>query len=55
MLVCASTNERKLKEVEMSAQELNDTEKQILADLYAATNRTVDDLPYTVEFDAMLE
>ncbi len=39
----------------MSAQELNDAEKQILADLYAATNRTVDDLPYTVEFDAVLE
>jgi hypothetical protein len=38
----------------MSVQELNDAERQILADLYAATDRTVDDLPYTEEFDAML-
>ncbi len=39
----------------MSVQELDDAERQIIADLYAATDRTVDDLPYTAEFDAMLE
>ena len=39
----------------MSVQTLDDAERQIIADLYAATDRTVDDLPYTAEFDAMFE
>ena len=39
----------------MPTQELNDGERQILADLYVATDRTVDDLPYTAEFDAMFD
>ena len=36
-------------------QKLDDVAKQIIADLYVATDRTVDDLPYTAEFDAMFD
>ena len=39
----------------MSTQKLDDAAKQIIADLYTATGRTVDDLPYTAEFDAMFD
>ena len=39
----------------MFVQKLDDAEKQIIADLYAATDQTVDNLPYTDEFDAMFE
>jgi len=39
----------------MSASNLSDGHRQIIADLYAAAQRTVDDLPYTDEFEAMFQ
>ncbi len=39
----------------MSTQKLDDAAKQIITDLYAATGKTVDDLPYTAEFDNMFD
>ncbi len=37
----------------MSTPELSNAHREIIADLYAAANRTVDDLPYSDEFEAM--
>ena len=39
----------------MSTHKLDDAARQIIVDLYAATGRTVDDLPYTDEFDTMFD
>lgn len=39
----------------MPTPKLDDSAKQIIADLYTETARTVDDLPYTAEFDAMYD
>ena len=37
----------------MSRLKLRDTDKQTLVDLYQSTRRTVDDLPYTDEFESL--
>ena len=37
----------------MSTRELSNGHREIIVELYAAANRTVDDLPYTDEFEAM--
>lgn len=37
----------------MSHLRLSNQHKQILAELYKATKRTVDDLPYTEEFEGL--
>lgn len=37
----------------MSTRELSNAHREIIAELYAAANRTVDDLPYTDEFEAI--
>lgn len=37
----------------MARLRLRDTDKQTLIELYRATQRTVDDLPYTEEFESL--
>jgi len=37
----------------MSRIQLSDAEKQILVELYGQTRKTVDDLPYTEEFETL--
>ncbi|MFN4243927.1 MAG: hypothetical protein ACK4PI_11915 [Tepidisphaerales bacterium] len=37
----------------MAGLHLSEAERQILAELYARSGRTVDDLPYTQEFETL--
>ncbi len=39
----------------MTWAELDHTGREVLIELYAAEPRTVDDLPYTIEFERMRE